>query len=141
MFYINGSRWLNYTAQDLIDKINNISVTTDLSEVLRQIELLREFDEELVFLVTDAFNLQQQARTAANNGDLDTASAKLEESQTKLDQATSRLSRLNGAFEAEKELAMAQSKWWVWVALLAGVCVAFVFLFQKVPEESEPRQY
>jgi hypothetical protein len=142
--YINGTRWNNYTAQDIIDAINSISVnaTTDLSPVLNELERMREFDEELVFLVTDAFNLQQQARTAANNGELDVAAAKLEESKSKLDLAAQKLLVLNSAFDAERSFAESRSRWWIWVVVLAGICAAFIYLFQKVPEEPEqPRKY
>lgn len=142
VMYINGTRWGNWTAQDIMDKLNNITATVDLTEILAQLQRMQEFDQELVFLVTDAFSLQQQARKAADNGEIEIAAVKLEESKSKLDQATQRLMILNSAFQAEKDMAENRSGWWIWVVLLAGVCGAFVYLFQKVPEEPQmPRRY
>jgi hypothetical protein len=91
--YINGTRWGNVTAWSLYEAILNISnvVTNNLQEVLTAITRLREFDEELVFLVTDAFGLQQSANRDLDNGDLVSAADKLRDANDRLNEAAMRL--------------------------------------------------
>jgi DNA repair ATPase RecN len=135
--YINSTRWINYTVQDILDAIDNISISSDFTQVLIEIQRLREFDEELVFLVTDAFNAQQRARDATERGDLNEAMANLNTARTRLDQATERL----GILRAETEEEAANSSYWiVWLILTVLIGAVVIFLFQRVPEEP-PRTF
>jgi hypothetical protein len=93
VFYINGTRWGNFTAGDIYNSIYNLSVKIDsyYNEIINRITMLQQFDEELVFLVTDSFGLQQTAKTELGNGNLEQAATRLEEANDKLSQAAIRL--------------------------------------------------
>jgi hypothetical protein len=133
--YFNSTVFGNITIQDIIDALNN--VTVDTSSLLSEIRRVREFDEELVFLVTDAFGLAQEARAAAGGGDLGEATAKLREANSRLAQATQRLmeAQKEGAgLVTEKKSLMDSMFPWI-VALLAILIIGF-YLFAKVPPES-----
>ncbi len=134
--YINQTRWGTITAQQIYDAIENLSLSVDVSEVLSEIRQLREFDEELVFLVTDSFIAQAEAREFADNGDLGSAAEKLLESKLKLDQATSRLDALKQQTLTEQEAAaIGDSFWWIWLVLVGLLVATVIYLFQRVPEE------
>ena len=74
--------------------IGSVNITvpeTDLSSVLERIERLQEFDEELVFLVTDSFGLKDQAYDAITRFDKVTAISLMQESTDKMEQVLVRL--------------------------------------------------
>jgi len=80
----------------IIEKLDNISINTSndliisvndsVTQVLERVQRLREFDEELVFLVTDSFGLVQEAAGDLDKGDTDSAIAKLQQSNIQLEE-------------------------------------------------------
>ncbi len=103
---------------------------------MTEIAYLREFDEELVFLVTDSFNANTQARSAFASGDISSALVNLENAKIRLDQANGRLDVLkeaSAAVLAEERSSM----WWIWLILVSLMIAATIYLFQKVPEGSK----
>jgi hypothetical protein len=96
VYYINGTRWGNVTAWDIYNKIVNLTqiVENNYHSIINHLEMIQQFDEELVFLVTDSFGLQQQAKTDVGNGNLVEAATKLKEANDKLSQAALRLVEL-----------------------------------------------
>jgi len=127
--YINGTRWGNLTAWDLYQAILNQSTTinSNLQQILNAITRLQEFNEELVFLVTDAFNLQQAAKRDIDNGDLASAATKLKEANDKLNAAAI------GLIEAQNQAAEASDDGsgftWVLVSLGAIIAIAGLFVY------------
>lgn len=140
------SIWNGYNVTDIRDWIDSINISAnisaDLTEVLTEISRLREFDEELVFLVTDSFNAQAQARQYMDSGDIGSAADKLIEAKAKLDQATLRLAQLkSNAAELEVPAPDGGSVWWIWLMLAALIAATTIYLFQRVPEEPPKEQY
>ncbi len=125
--------WGNYTAADILNAIGNISVnisSSQITEILTEIQRLRQFDEELVFLVTDAFNMQQRATDAASRGDMSTAMQELNNANSNLKAAADRIETL-------KQQETETGKWWMWLLVGTLVAVLSIYLFQRVPEDSE----
>jgi hypothetical protein len=132
--YINGTRWGNLTAWDLYQAILNQSVDIDdeIQEILTAISRLGEFQEELVFLVTDAFGLQQAARRDLENGDLDSAASKLREANDKLNAAA--IGLIEAQNRAAEEMPAGEGGYgWVLGALFAIILIAglAVYLFSR----------
>jgi hypothetical protein len=137
--YINGTRWGNLTAWDLYQAILNQSIDIDdeIQEILIAISRLHEFQEELVFLVTDAFNLQQSARNDLDNGDLASAASKLKEANDKLNAAAVRLIEVQN--QASEQAAADQKSGFSWVLVALGVIITIAaLLFYLI---SRPRTY
>ena len=134
--YFNNTVFGNITLQQIYDQISNITV--DTSELLAEIRKIREFDEELVFLVTDAFGMANEARTAAANGNLSDAAEKLRLANARLNEATIKLAQSRG--DAEKELYEGDLPLptVMWILGIILVALVTVYLFQKVPEDDEP---
>jgi hypothetical protein len=135
VYYFNNTVFGNITLQDIYDALSNITV--DTSELIREIEKIRAFDEELVFLVTDAFGLQQAARADVDNGDLGSAAQKLREANDRLSQATARL--MQEQKTASDRIAGGQDSSFGWVlAVVLGIIAAgalFLYLFSKPKTE------
>lgn len=133
--YINETRWGNYTAQDIIDAINGTG--SDTATILERIERLEEFNQELVFLVTDSFGLQQSAMRDVRNNDLDSASEKLRQANARLDQATTKLIEITQEKQNSTTIvSYIEDKSWVFPFLIAlALIAAGMFLFSKVPED------
>ncbi|MFQ5621098.1 MAG: hypothetical protein ACE5FT_04605 [Candidatus Nanoarchaeia archaeon] len=72
-------------------EVRNSIATTDFSSVLTKLERIQEFDEELVFLVTDSFGLREEARQDAINGNTGDAIEKLAQANNQLSEAADRL--------------------------------------------------
>jgi len=131
--YINGTRWNNLTAWDLYQAILNQSIDIDdeIQEIITAISRLQEFQEELVFLVTDAFGLQESARRDLENGDLSSAATKLREANDKLNAAA--IGLIEAQNQAAEQAADEEEYKWVIAALLAMISIAgvFVYLFSR----------
>ncbi|MCK4589626.1 MAG: hypothetical protein KAT77_04225 [Nanoarchaeota archaeon] len=132
--YFNATVFGNVTLQQIFDAIGNTSL--DTSDLLTEISQMREFNEELVFLVTDAFGLQQAAKADLDNGNLGSAAAKLREANAKLNEAAVRLTAMqeeDAAMEiGEEELGF------TWVLILAGAIMlaALGFYLFSRPKET-----
>ena len=87
-------------------------------------------DEELVFLVTDAFGLQQAARKDVDNGDLGAAATKLREANAKLNEAAERITAIQEQ-EADDGIGFA----WVLVFMTMIVGAGLVYYLVSSPEE------
>lgn len=131
--YINGTRWGNITAWDLYSAIQNQSTTisTNFQNILSAINRLQEFDEELVFLVTDAFGLQQSAKRDIDNGDLSAAANKLQEANNQLNAAAVKLIEVQND-TLEQGAAGGSDFTWVlaFVALIAVGSLSF-YMFSR----------
>jgi hypothetical protein len=126
--YFNNTIFGNLTFQDVLDAMNN--VTTDTSEVVDALQEMREFDEELVFLVTDAFGQQQQARVDFLQGDVESASTKLNDANAQLVRAASMLAEQRSVLESQTPFGSSSDNAWGWIALvLIGACVSAVFMY------------
>ncbi len=91
--YLINNTWGNITAQDIINNIT--SLNTDTQNILTEITKIQEFDEELVFLVTDSFNMQEKAREDVAQGNFDSAIKNLLEANKKLTEASERLTAID----------------------------------------------
>jgi len=128
--YFNTTVFENFTFQDILDALTNS--TADLSEVLEEIREARAFDEEVVFLITDSFGLQQGARDDFAGGELGSAVSKLYQANDNLIQATNKLLvEKEGLEVTQKDFSTS----WVWVAMFFIVIVGVVlfYFFRKVP--------
>lgn len=145
VMFINGTRWGNYSSIDIINAINNVS--SDSTNVLNELYRMREFEEELVFLVTDSIVLQRDARVAVNQGDLPAAAMKLTEANVKLKEATNRLSeiRVENPQEAVTSIPDKISVgWWIPTLLIILIVVLGMYLFSRPKEPYQgypPDQY
>jgi hypothetical protein len=134
--YFNATIFGNITLQDIYDRITNI--TLDTSDLLTEIRRIREFDEELVFLVTDAFGMANAARDAAESGNLSEAADKLREANKKLTEAAVKLQAARNESQAEVSGEGVSVGFLTWVGVI--VCLIIIlgfYLFQKVPPEQE----
>ncbi|MBD3249055.1 hypothetical protein GF336_03345 [Candidatus Woesearchaeota archaeon] len=132
--YINGTRWGNVTAWDLYEAIQNQSteVTVNTEEILDAIARLQEFDEELVFLVTDAFGLQQSAKSDINNGDISSAAQKLQKANDRLNQAAMELVEKQNNASEQAQQASGDFAWVIMLGLgMMIVAVVLFYLFSK----------
>ncbi|PIN73879.1 hypothetical protein COV20_02065 [Candidatus Woesearchaeota archaeon CG10_big_fil_rev_8_21_14_0_10_45_16] len=145
--YVNETRWNQTTAQDIIDAIisNTSSITTNNSEIMTQLERMREFDEELVFLVTDSFGLQEQAREQARAGDRDGALDSLRQANEKLREAADRLENLDaGTDHLNSGLLGVSSEgedgvFWFWFMFF--IIVSCVVIYLLVLKRSHRKQH
>jgi len=132
--YINGTRWGNLTAWTIYQAILNQSsiISNNYQTIIKGIQGLREFSEELVFLVTDSFNLQQAARKDLDNGDLASAAEKLKEANERLNAAAVRL--VEAQNKANEEMAAGEESFgWVIVVMLGviGAGLLLLYLFSR----------
>jgi len=127
--YINGTRWGNMTAWTLYQAILNQSniISNNFQQILTAISRLQEFQEEMVFLVTDAFNLQQSARKDLDNGDLASAAEKLKEANDKLNAAAMGL--VTAQNEVSGESGDGSGFSWVVVALGSIIAIAGLLFY------------
>jgi uncharacterized coiled-coil DUF342 family protein len=135
--YINGTRWGNVTAWDIYTAIQNQStyITNNIQNIVNSLSQLKEFNEELVFLVTDAFGLQQSAKKDLDNGDLTSAADKLREANNKLNEAAMNL--INEQATAAKEATTDDGTGFMWVLLLVGLITIGAMSFYLF---SKPKQ-
>lgn len=75
----------DYVIDTLSPLFNNITI--DATEILTELDYMQGFNEELIFLVTDSVGLANEAKTDYENGDVESATAKLLESAEKLQSA------------------------------------------------------
>jgi hypothetical protein len=125
--YFNATVFGNITLQDIYDALSNITV--DVSDLLIEIDHMREFDEELVFLVTDAFGLQQAAKQDVDKGDLGSAAAKLREANSRLNEATLRLVEIQRQEEEAQAADVDGGFSWVLFAIIGILAIAAVALY------------
>jgi len=125
--YFNSTVFGNITLQDIYDSITNITV--DTSSLLDEIRRVREFDEELVFLVTDAFGMQQAARNDLSNGNVGAAAEKLRQANEKLKLATERLIQTQGDIVREGPVAADSGFQWVIISSLIIIAAGMVFMY------------
>lgn len=99
--YINSTRWGNQTANTLYneivdqgDRIIN-QLDTDITQVIEEITLNRNFMEEIPFLVVDSFNDAKQdvsdARQSLASGDVQGSQEKVSEAVKKIDEGNKQL--------------------------------------------------
>jgi hypothetical protein len=137
--YFNTTVFGSLSFQDIIDAIDNISV--DTSDVLEELEELRSFDEEIVFLITDSFGLQQNAKDDFVKGDVSSAVDKLVDANSELRKATDRLLILEkeGLMSVDQETPESESfnTKWIWISLIAILAIGMlcVYLLKKVPPD------
>lgn len=136
-YYMNNTVWGNLTAQDLLDKMQNS--TNGTGDILTQISYLRQFNDELAFLVTDSFNSQKEARSFLQSGDVGSAARSLEDAKDKLQQAAGILQSEQATLQ--KKMSGSRSKW-VWIIpTLAFIAMLVLYLSEKevvVIEEKAP---
>lgn len=126
ILHFNSTVFGNFTFRLIYDKIQNLTIRA--RTIINRVRLLRQFSEELVFLVTDSFGLQQQALVDVANGEVGKAAEKLGLANTQLIRATDEL------LEAEKRLAMEETRRpWLWPSILAVALIigALLFLARK----------
>jgi len=101
--YLNNTVWDGLTAQDIIDQLNaSIYITnTDLTGILTELNSMQEFNEELVFLVTDAVGMHTQAENDFNSGDMNSAVDNLARAQKNLEKAAKILEEQKSGAETE----------------------------------------
>ena len=99
---------------------------------MEEIREARAFDEEVVFLITDSFGLQQSAQNDFANGDLGSAVNKLFQANDNLIQATDRLLTEKEGLEVTQTDFSAS---WVWMGMFFIVIVGVVmfYFFRRVP--------
>ncbi len=156
--YINATvNYLNSTAVSQVNVTNiinnitnardtivqNISLAINItmnqtSAILTDIRRLREFDEELVFLVTDSFGLQQQASQEASIGETSAALQSLAEANDKLKDAAQRLAELQrreqeglGTAAAAPPVDITGSLMNILTIAILVICVGAYFYFTR----------
>jgi len=129
---------------DARDKIiQNVSLAINItmnqtSAILNDIRRLREFDEELVFLVTDSFGLQQQATQEASRGETQEALQSLAQANDKLKEAAQRLYELqqqgqNNAEIASPDISVSDSLINILTIIIIIACAGAYFYFTRPP--------
>ena len=137
--YFNATVFGNVTLKEIYEAISN--TTVDTSELLKIIRQMKEFDEELVFLVTDSFGLQQQAREELDKGNVGEAATKLREANSRLNEAAVRLMQLQsqeaaGVQESERE----NSTLIISLLLVAMALVITIYLIARPPANKQKKQ-
>lgn len=111
-------------------------MNTSQTYLITQMEQMRQFDEELVFLVTDSVGLTQQAIQSYNGGDLQGSLQKLEEANVDLQQASTRLSALRDeTIRVESRAPITIDYNWAWGFIIGGLIVAVFFLLRRKRED------
>jgi hypothetical protein len=133
--FINETRWGNMTAQELYDLMNSTSQSSE--ELLYKVTTMQEFNAELVFLVTDAFGMQNSARSDINTGSYNQAAHKLTEANVRLDQATQKLIEIQKetqpiGVDSPSLIRSNFSNWKIWIIVVGGMLL-LAMLFVKVP--------
>lgn len=135
ILYFNATTFGNVTLEDIYKALDN--TTIDFTDILTIIKNMKEFDEELVFLVTDSFGLQQQAKAEVDKGNIGEAAAKLKEANARLSEAAVRLVKMQSGEQtagAETTAAAEGKDNSILALLLVIVCLAvFVFLVARPP--------
>ena len=131
--------------QDILIDIN-ITINNNagnLTTILTKIRQLREFDDELIFLVTDSFDLREEARDQAARGDDAAALESLREANEKLREAADRLKEMQIELQdgettppadTSEPAATPESTNWLLIIVLGVVvlgCIVSYFYFTK----------
>jgi hypothetical protein len=135
--YINNTRWGSLTAQDIYNLINNTQQDTET--ILTKIRQLREFEEEAIFLVTDSYGLQADARDQMASGDINGALNSLREANEKLKEAAQRIESVKkqateeAAIEqpSEESSGLAGGLFMLMVVVVLGCIVAFFYFTRR----------
>jgi len=138
--YFNTTVFGNLTFQDILDAITN--ATGDTSDVREALIDLREFQEEVVFLVTDSFGLQQQAQADFSQGNIVSAADNLVMANTKLMKSLDILLKEEAELTGEgTSIAEKGTRTWMWVAVIVALALILVvyYLFSYVPESGESK--
>lgn len=87
--YLNNTVWNGLTAQDIINQLNASinQINVDSQTILTEIQQSQEFNEELVFLVTDAVGMATQSQNSFDSGDLTSSIDSLQRAQKNLEKA------------------------------------------------------
>jgi hypothetical protein len=140
--YFNNTVFNGISLTDIYNSLSNITV--DTTELLDEIQKIREFGEELVFLITDSFGLQQSARTDLSNGDLNSAASKLREANSRLKEVSTRLNELQAEASEEQEetlkTAAGDNSWLAPLfAFFIIAIIVVIYLFSKPPQKRKWR--
>ncbi|MBI4450849.1 hypothetical protein HY642_02655 [Candidatus Woesearchaeota archaeon] len=144
--FINNTQFGNISTTVLFNLIVNRSndIDTRLNNITQQLLFLRQFDEELIFLVTDASNSQQSARQELDQNNLPASVDRLKQAQDRLNQAAERLSRLQVSqteksspqtIIVETPTKQVPSKDYVFLLLLLAGIVLLVVYFRRRSQE------
>jgi hypothetical protein len=87
--YLNNTIWNGLTAQDIINQLNAsiTNINTQGDQILTEINNVQEFNEELVFLVTDAVGMATESRNSFDSGEYENSIESLQRAQKNLEQA------------------------------------------------------
>lgn len=138
VLYFNTTTFGNVTLTDIYNAIQN--TTVDTTELLTIIRRMREFDEELVFLVTDSFGLQQAAATELNKGNVGEATSKLRDANDRLNEAAVRLMELQNEETAETTVSEKEEKGSNLIVTLLVVIMCLVVIVYLVAKPPKGRQ-
>jgi hypothetical protein len=135
--YWNTTVFGNLTLEDIFNAISNITVNT--SDVLESIRGIKEFQQEVIFLITDSFNLQQEAGSDFGRGDFSSAADKLVQSNSKLTESMDLILAEQQKIQANTTNSTSSfefsTKWVVAAMLIIISTVAVLYLFGKEHEE------
>ncbi|MBI4441018.1 hypothetical protein HY639_02520 [Candidatus Woesearchaeota archaeon] len=125
---------INSTVNAILDNVTLIKANTE--SILDRIVSMQEFDEEIVFLVTDAFGLQQQARQELAGGNSDSAIQRLREANHRLEEAAAKMVVQQTALTTQGQpTAPADDSWVMTTVLLIAIFSAGIFIIAKRPEK------
>ena len=138
--YFNLTTFGNVTLKQIYEALDN--TTVDFTDILNTIRRMREFDEELVFLVTDSFGLQQEARSDMDNGNIGEAAAKLKEANDRLNEAAVRLMQVQNQDTTETATQETGKTRPIVLTLLLAVMalVVAVYLVARPPKGKQKKQ-
>lgn len=127
---------LNESTTRILDQLNE-----NTSLILTKVRLLREFEEEAVFLVTDSFGLQEQARQQLGDGKTKEALESLNEANEKLKEAAERLSVAQNDLQVKRDefagvqgaavltlLPANASPWFILMLFVIVACIIIIII-------------
>jgi hypothetical protein len=139
---------INFTLGQLNLTATISQIRDNVTTILSLIERSREFEDELVFLVTDAVVQSDRAQRAAEAGDAQEAMDALRAANDRLQQAASRLNEVQAQRQRELDLASSKSAGGglssplatlSLVLLLLAAAVIYFLLRKRQPPREEQR--
>ncbi|MFC1753479.1 hypothetical protein ACFL96_08815 [Thermoproteota archaeon] len=105
--------------------------------ILEKLERMEEFNEEMVFLITDSLVLQKEASNALADGDRSTATDKLMLATEKLKQVSNQLTAGDGGVveeESDDVSITVAAGWWLPMLIVIMIVILGAYLFSRPKE-------
>ncbi|MFC1753480.1 hypothetical protein ACFL96_08820, partial [Thermoproteota archaeon] len=107
-------------------------------EIIEKLERLEDFNEEMVFLITDSIVMEREAQQALVKGDRDAATDKLMQASNRLQQVSNMINeRESGIRDGTGSMVLDITSWWLPVLIIIMIMVLAFYLFSRPNEPYE----